>query len=67
MIGNRVDVKVERRMCGREGNPGRVKTLRSGEPFGETTSSEERFVAAAINLGKPSDAVSAVRLSCFLS
>lgn len=76
MIGRRVFVKVDRRICGRLGKPGRMRT-RGVELEREcpdvTTSVEEpevaaeSFEAAAMKSGNPCDAVRAVRLSCFLS
>jgi hypothetical protein len=70
MTGSRVDVKVESKMCGSEGKPGSVKTGRDWPPSAarEMSSVEiELDESLPINWGKPSDAVKAVRLSCFLS
>lgn len=62
-------MKVVRSIWGRLGNPGRIKTRDEPdrEPSAWSGGREESVEAAAMKLGKPSDAVSAVRLSCFLS
>lgn len=63
-------MKVDRRTCGSEGRPGRVRTriwvllFRPGELERVPPESCE---AAEMNCGKPSEAVRAVRLSCFFS
>lgn len=83
MIGSSVVVNVERRICGREGNPGRVRTERCSPPDSEGGSSWEEMRArgseeseeedeeeegeAPRKRGKRDEAVRAVRLSCFLS
>ena len=69
MMGRRVVVKVVRSMCGRLGKPGRMRTRVEVDwvPSGIMPAREESVEAAAMNCGNPSDAVSAVRLSCFLS
>lgn len=57
-------------MCGSDGKPGSVKTGRDWPPSRAREMSSAEIAldeSLPINLGKPSDAVKAVRLSCFLS